>query len=117
VHLLTVEALDLYRARLADDGLLAFNVSNRYLALQYVLRDGAKALEPSLACVWKEDLDLSEAEKKDGKAPSLWVVLARRPSDLEPLVRLGGWKPVEGGPADARWTDDFSNLWRVFKWN
>src|SRR5262249_31990557 len=36
VHLLTVEALELYLSKLADGGVLALNISNRYLDLEPV---------------------------------------------------------------------------------
>ena len=37
VHLITLQALDIYLNNLADDGLLAFHISNRYLDLEPVL--------------------------------------------------------------------------------
>ena len=43
VHLLTREAMELYFHHLKADGTLAFHISNRYLDLQPVLREEAKA--------------------------------------------------------------------------
>ena len=46
MHLLTREALRLYRDKLADGGLIAFHISNRYLDLAPVL--GALARDAGL---------------------------------------------------------------------
>src|SRR5262245_7288839 len=43
-HLLTPEALQLYRQRLDDDGILAFHISNRYVDLEPVLAEHAGEL-------------------------------------------------------------------------
>ncbi len=109
VHLLTLEAFRLYLAHLADDGLLAVNISTTHLDL-----------EPLLAGLAR-DLDLvgvSVADPGDGGAlfRSRWVVLARDPRRLA------------GAPWDAHpdlqaafdpelrvWTDDFSNLLQLLQ--
>ena len=44
VHLLTREALQLYLDRLEDEGILAFNISSKYLRLAPVLADAAAEL-------------------------------------------------------------------------
>ena len=48
VHLLSREAIRLYRAKLAPGGLLLFNLSNRYLDLDPVI--GRQAGDAGLAC-------------------------------------------------------------------
>ncbi len=53
VHLLTREALELYLARLAPDGILAFHISNRHLRLQPVL--AAVAEEWGLSALVQRD--------------------------------------------------------------
>ena len=65
VHLITREALKLYLSKLADHGILAFHISNRYLNLKPVLGDLAR--DANLACLVQEDLKLDEAEKKAKK--------------------------------------------------
>jgi spermidine synthase len=42
IHLITLEALQLYRRKLAPDGIVAFHISNRYLDLEPVLANLAK---------------------------------------------------------------------------
>jgi hypothetical protein len=115
VHMLTREALAVYRARLSDGGLLAFNISNRYLELEPVLAALAADAQPRLVCLSKEDRNLSDEERAEGKSPSHWVVLASRTEDVQRLKRAG-WSESRPRPGVAVWTDDYCNLWGVFRW-
>jgi hypothetical protein len=114
VHLLTREALAVYRNQLTDDGLIAFNISNRYLDLEPVLANLAR--DAGLVCLSQQDTRLTDAERAQGKAPSHWVVLGGRAA-LAKVIGKKGWGETDrrdGGPV---WTDDFSNLLGVFKWS
>jgi len=106
VHLLTREALALYRSKLRERGILAFNVSNTYLKLEPVL--AALARDAGLACVAQEDRESA----RDG-APqtdsSEWVVMAEQRQDLR-AVADSRWHSCRHEPGAAVWTDDFSNL-------
>jgi SAM-dependent methyltransferase len=113
LHLLTREALDLYKEKLAPNGILAFNISNRYLDLEPVL--GALAQDAGLLCWAQADRELSDEEKKAGKAPSQWVLMAVHETDVGQL-RNGPWQVVKRQKKPAVWTDDFSNIFSVFKW-
>jgi hypothetical protein len=114
MHLLTREALELYSSKLADGGMIAFNVTNRYVNLEPVL--GALASHAGLACISRKEnaQDLTEAEQLQGKTASHWVVMARRQADLGRLADRSGWREVPPGPTE--WTDDFSNLLGAFRW-
>lgn len=115
IHLVTREALKLYLSKLADGGILAFHISNRYLDLKPVLGDLAQ--DANLACYVREDLELGEAEKKAGKAQSIWVVMSRRLTDLGELAEDLRWKPLPGRPGAKLWTDDYSNIPSVLMWS
>lgn len=111
VHLLTREAIDLYTSKLAPGGMLAFHISNRSLRLDRVLADlsqhiGARSL--SLAD--------GEFDPVRGKDPSEWLVMARDSPALELLAQTRRWRALEGRADSAAWTDDFSNILRVFRW-
>jgi hypothetical protein len=157
VHLITREALAIYLDNLADDGFVAFHISNRYLDLEPVL--GNLAAELGLASFIQHD----GGGDIPGKAASTWVVLARQESTLDRLLHEGRWEqwqaeqgwaasadalraltafPDTGGSVQALgtvyhtlferlrapwrrprvrpevglWTDDYSNLLRVFYW-
>ena len=114
IHLLTKEAVALYLTKLADDGILAFHISNRYLDLRPVLGDLAQ--NAGLFCLTQDDGTISEAEIKSGKAISMWVVMARQPADLGTLAQDPRWERQPGRPGATVWTDDFSNILSVFRW-
>jgi hypothetical protein len=115
VHLLTQEALALYLSKLAPGGILTFNISNRTLDLKPVLANLARAAKPPLACYARDDPILA-GEAKTGKFASQWVVMARHAADLGPLAQDERWQRLEGQPGARVWTDDFSNILGIFRW-
>ena len=106
VHLLTSEALNLYLTKLAPDGVLAFHISNRYLNLEPLLSGLAK--RAALSAFIRRDGD----DNVSGKYSSVWVVMARNDAALGTIASDSLWDKVEG---DIVWTDDFSNILRLFK--
>ncbi|MGA2984878.1 MAG: fused MFS/spermidine synthase [Terriglobia bacterium] len=114
-HLLTREALALYLTKLAPNGVLAFHISNRYLDLEGVLGDLAR--DAGLSCVRNDDVQVSEDEKREGKFASWWVAMARNANDLEALKSDTGWRPLQAVPGARVWTDDFSNIVSILRFN
>jgi hypothetical protein len=113
VHLLTREAIQLYFQKLSKDGILALHISNRYLKLEPVLGNLAQDLH--LVGLAQYDADVAG---KPGKQPSQWVLLANRREDFGKLAHDPlRWKPIASQPDVGVWTDDYSNLLSVFKWN
>jgi spermidine synthase len=115
MHLITREAVLLYRAKLAPGGLLVFNVSNRHLELEPVL--GTLARATGLVALAQDDAVVHERAWQEGKRPSQWVVMARHLADLGPLARDGRWHPAAAPPGAAPWTDDFNSLLSAFRWH
>ena len=113
VHLITKEALKLYLDKLSNDGILAFHISNKYLNLQPVLGNLARAA--SLIALVQNDENISLPEKRKGKRISLWVLMARQKSDLGKLAYDPRWKLLSGDNSKL-WTDDFSNIFSVLLW-
>jgi len=109
LHLISREALQLYLRKVRSDGLVVFNISNRYIDLTPVL--AALAADQGLAArTWLDPV----SSEQDGIQASHWVVMARSESDLARVLSAAGsgWEPLP--PSDARvWTDDFSNLLSV----
>ncbi|MCX6910657.1 MAG: fused MFS/spermidine synthase [Verrucomicrobia bacterium] len=113
VHLLTREALRLYYAKVAGGGLLAFHVSNRRLDLKPIV--ASLAADAGLAGCDREDFDVSDQERRDGKEVSEWIVLSRRAELVRQLARNPQWQPLP--PSNGiLWTDDFSNMLRALRW-
>lgn len=111
VHLMTRESLDLYLSKLAEGGVIAFHISNRSLDLHPVVGDLAR--DKGLVCLSFDDL---QPDAAGGKEPSQWVVMARRAEHLGALAFDMRWKRLEGRAGREVWTDDFSNIVGVFKW-
>jgi hypothetical protein len=113
LHLLTQEAIELYLGKLRPEGMLAFNVSNRYLDLPPVLGDLAGRL--NLACLTNEDVFYTEEDLDQGKTPSIWVVLSRKEGSGG-LTPASGWEPVAARPGRTVWTDDYANVAGALRW-
>jgi hypothetical protein len=107
-HLLTREALQLYLAKLAEGGILAFHISNDFIDLAPVL--GVLSRDNELRCLVRRDLDISPIGARNGKSSSVWAVMAARAADLDALSKDQRWTPPPVRSHDTPWTDDFSNL-------
>ncbi len=112
-HLLTREALALYLSKLTPHGLVAFDITNRYLDLHSVLGNLAK--DAGLFGLVKDDLTVSAWDAQEGKFASTWVVIARSSADLEPLRDVPGWRVLSAAPGARVWTDDFSNILSILR--
>ncbi len=111
VHLLTREALQLYFTRLAPGGVLAFNVSNKYVNLTSVLANVGADL--GLATYQRVDLEGTPSSVAAGIFPSAWIVMGRSGADLARLVAHPGWVAAQTDASHPVWTDDFSNVLSV----
>jgi len=112
VHLLTREAVRLYRSHLTPDGLLVFHVSNKFFDLPPVVAE--LAADGGLTCRVRENLVLGNDEMRSGQLPSIWAVVVRGPQDLGALGSDSLWKAPPTGRT-ALWTDDFSSLFSVLR--
>ena len=108
VHLLSREAIALYRRKLGPGGVLAFNLSNRYLDLDPLM--DRQARDAGLVCRIRYDLDVTPEEKADGKQPSIWAVMAEREADIPGLADDPRWRRPRRRPGSTAWTDDYSDL-------
>lgn len=115
VHLITREAIDLYLSKIAEGGLLAFHISNRWLDLEPVLGDLAQSA--GLICHAFDEMTVSEREERLGKDQSHWLIMGRHRTDLGRLVKDSRWLPVNPRSEPQIWSDDFSNLLDALKWN
>jgi spermidine synthase len=107
IHLMTVEALALYRARLAPDGLIVFHVTNRFFDLPPVLARAARRL--GLEAAIRTRTAPGEEELAPGEANS--VVVALSPSG-RPFADDPRWQVLTAGPGQP-WTDDHASLLTV----
>ena len=107
VHLLTIEAIEIYLRALKPDGVLAIHITNRYLDLQPVVREIADHFE----------LKSGRAHQSAGPLvkPSDWILLARDNSVLGRVEIASRIEPLDTGRRVGLWTDDYSNLFQILK--
>jgi hypothetical protein len=108
VHLLTLEALQLYFKHLKPEGVLAVHISNRYINLEPVLERGAVALGKSARVFETED---NEDQTCYG---TTWVLLASDAAIFNQEEMKNGVKPTPA-PWLKTWTDDFSNVYKLLR--
>ena len=104
LHLLTIEAISLYKKHLARDGILAFHVSNQYLNLAPEI--GLLASAANLQARLIE----SQPDDALGAYRATWILLTSSPTFFaQPEVAAAaGIVPAN---ADLRvWTDDYSSI-------
>lgn len=115
VHLMTREAVESYADKTREGGLIAFHISNRHMDLEPVLA-GILA-ELGLAAALRHDAADARAERELHKS-STWVAASRSPESVEAIRRAeSGWRDLRGKPGMRAWTDDYSNIVGVLKWN
>jgi hypothetical protein len=109
MHLLTREAFGVYLSRLTPDGVLVLHISNRHLRLAPIVG----RLAESHGLVALQEIDAIQPGSPEGKQASQWVVMGRKPADVDALTRDTRWSALAPPPATPLWTDDFSNILSV----
>lgn len=109
VHLLTLEAFDLYFRHLGEGGILAVHVSNRYLDLEPVVRRATEEMGKAAVVVESED------EEDDGVYGATWILVTGDRSRFERTALKEAGKPLPEAGNLPLWTDDYSNLFRILK--
>jgi spermidine synthase len=104
VHLITAEAIKLYRRHLAPGGIIAFHISNNYLSLAPVVQEQAD--HAGLHAVM-----VSTAEDDDtGAFSSDWVLVTANEKFLALPEIASASAKIEPKPGLRLWTDDYSSL-------
>jgi hypothetical protein len=110
IHLLTTQALALYRHHLAPGGIIAFHISNQHVDL-----------EPALALLaqsagMKAKRFSSLANEDRGEFAAYWVLVTDNAAFFtRPEVAAAGKEPVFR-PGLRLWTDDYSSLLPLIHW-
>jgi spermidine synthase len=107
IHLMTREAMAIYRQKLAPDGIVAIHVSNRHLELASVVAGIAKAND--MVSRVNEGADVTE---NDAEYVFLGTVVAATAKDenFGPIAKSDAWELQKPDPKQWVWTDDYSNI-------
>jgi hypothetical protein len=111
IHLMTVEALALYRSRLAPNGLLALHTSSRYYKLAPLLANAASVL--GLRTLIQTRLGTADDPIVLGESPSEVVLMSRDSKALEEFANDSRWRELKPN-GERIWTDDHANLLAAF---
>ena len=113
-HLLTLEALSVYRSKLSETGIIAWHLSNRYLDLEPVLARFIR--KAGVAGLIRMDINRTPELESNGY-PTVWAAIASEPSQLGALRNDTRWRSLQIREGVGLWTDDFSNIFSVFIWS
>ena len=110
-HLLTIEAMALYRERLASEGVLAVHVSNNHLDLVPLVHRLAADTQMASRVI------RSEAEPELGTQHATWVLISRpdHPIWQAPRMSVAESASKEELETAPRWTDQHHNLISVLR--
>ena len=108
MHLLTREAIAIYRHHLAPGGILAFHITNKFVALATPLAAIAKSEHLDVRTV-ADDPEQAD-EEESALSASDWLLIAADPSGWEngELGKSATTVPLTG--TETIWTDDFNTL-------
>jgi hypothetical protein len=104
LHLLTTEAIALYKRHLAPDGIIAFHVSNQYLNL------APEIAQLAIAASMQSRLVESAGNDLMGSYRATWVLLTNSPDFFNRPEIAGASMETPTTPHLRAWTDDYSSL-------
>jgi spermidine synthase len=110
VHLMTTQALALYRQKLAPGGTIVMNISNNHLDLEPVVARNAQTL--GMRALARYDNGHSVPGTTLETFPSHWIALTDS-AQAEAHLRRSGWMDGIIRPSIRGWTDQFSNILSV----
>jgi hypothetical protein len=108
VHLLTREAMQLYSRHLKPAGILAVNISNRFVDLEPLVDGQCRALGKT-----DRRVDNGDDDSEDVFSAS-WILMASPTSGFDKLI-LDGSIAIQPTPNIRLWTDDYSNLFQILR--
>jgi spermidine synthase len=113
-HLLTLEAMEIYRRRLAPGGLLMVHISNRFMDLRPVI--AAAAANGGWTARLRDDQPGS-AGRATYQSASTWIALAEDRATIARLVGASStpWQPLTGRAGFSPWTDDYGSILPILK--
>ncbi len=110
VHLLTLEAMQIYSKQLAPNGILAFHVSNQFLDLAPEVAE--------LAAATGMQARIFDTPSKDavGEYRATWVLLTNNASFFARPQISAVAETISRKPNLRAWTDDRSSLLPILQW-
>jgi SAM-dependent methyltransferase len=114
LHLITKEAMQEIRAKLAPGGMILYNISSRLLNFRPVL--GNIAQELHLEGYSLNEGVTAEETLRFGRYSAHWAVLTPEPARIQSLVTNPQWVRLAPEPSQPVWSDDYYNILGIFDW-
>ena len=109
VHLLTLEAFQIYRRHLKPNGVIAVHFTSRHFDLEPVLQQVARHFDVEAASIYSP---VGPAAMYSAD----WMLLTTNEEFLNTdLVTEAAWRKPRSDKRIRMWTDDYSNLFQVLK--
>ena len=107
-HLMTREAVALFKDRAKDDGVVVFHISNNVMDFSGILARIASDL--GLVALRNQDR-VARPDHPDLRTPSDVVALVRDPTHMgQKALASGEWLPITPDASARLWTDDYSTI-------
>jgi hypothetical protein len=110
-HLLTKEALEIYRKNLNPDGLILFHISNRFLHLEPIVGN----LTKHQGMVTYVNFDNDPTNKNLGETSSKWVVSSSSKKHIQSLTSNEKWTELFYNHDYPLWTDSSSSILKIIR--
>jgi SAM-dependent methyltransferase len=110
VHLLTREALALYRRHLRPDGIIVFHVSNQYIDLEPVVAGIAASAGLRAVSVH------SHGDEQTGLYYADWILVTANQAFLDQPEIVNNGFPTALREGVRVWTDNYSSVFPLLKW-
>jgi len=108
LHLLTREAIAIYASKLADNGVIALHISNRYLDLMPLT--AALALDGNFQAIV-----VHGGGENTLAFGSVWVLLTRDAQYYARGKKEKNWQQIKSKGTFKPWTDDYSNILHILQ--
>ncbi len=109
IHLMTKEAVETYKRKLAPRGILVMHISNRHLELASVVAGIADA-NGMVVRTHNTTQDDTEVSDDDYKFSGTVTAIVRKPEDFGALDEAKHWQDEKVDQRQWVWTDDYSNV-------
>ncbi|HTX76686.1 MAG TPA: fused MFS/spermidine synthase [Terracidiphilus sp.] len=117
LHLLTTQALALYRRNLAPGGILAFHISSQYVNLAPPIAELAASagMQARLVSSVVDPNDYTSGSP--GEFSATWVLVTDNAAFFNQPIVAEHARPIKLPPGMRVWTDDYSALLPVLRWH
>jgi spermidine synthase len=110
MHLLTREAYAVYLRHLKPDGVLAINISNRYLDLEPIVAQAAREIG------WTGVVVYDGGESQPFYVSNTWILLSKTPEVFNNATfQEADMRAIQARDGFRLWTDDYSNIIQILK--